>query len=93
MPSQSLTPLTQVRGRLGPLGKIVYAGPPLLRQLCPGLIKYCINCGGAVVSVLQADTELLEWCQAINCGDKLWFGVGMEVFGAGPAFGYKYWEH
>jgi len=96
-PSQSLAPL-EVRGRLGPLGQ----GRNLERWTTAALpafsragIKRCTNVGGAVVSVLQADTGLLEPVSgveaAIHCSDELWFGVRTRNPWVGGRVFYHFW--
>jgi len=51
------------------------------------VIKSCTNFGGAIVSVLRADKNLLEWCQALNQRSIALINISLALCGgvfAGP---------
>ena len=98
-PSQSLAPLDASSWTLGsarPTQKSWTLDHRCLASLARAVIKRCTNFGGAVVSVLRADTGLLGTVFGRWSSDPLrWWTLVWRWYagvGAGPEFGYKYGE-
>ena len=94
-PSQSLAPLDESARTLGsarPTQKSWTLNHRCFTSFARAVIKRCTNFGGAVVSVLRADTGLLKRCRALKQRSTAVMNFGLALVWrcySGTRCGYK----